>query len=136
MLHRPLTLGSAICPKRKAILKCSEEEVATKKPASAKRGRKATEPVKPRIYGRPRNAVQSHKEATSDSEDVVRKKCASRTEPDTEQRKDKAANDSDSSIPGLGRNTNNVAQSPDSRISGDHTALEPAVATSCMSSPP
>jgi hypothetical protein len=122
MLHRPLTLGSAICPQRKAILQCSEEEVATKKPASAKRGRKATEPVKPRIYGRPRNAVQSYKEATPDSEDVVPKKQASLTE----QRKDEAANDSDSSIPGLGRKPNDVAQRPNSRISRYHTALETA----------
>jgi hypothetical protein len=115
MLHRPLTLGSAIRPQRKAIVQSSEEEVATKKPAAAKekpaaakekpaaakekpaaakRGRKAAEPVKPRTSGRPRNAVQSYKEATPDSEDVVPKKRASRTK----QRKEEAAEDSDSSI--------------------------------------
>jgi hypothetical protein len=101
MLHRPLTLGSAIRPQPKASLQSSEEEVVTKKPAAAKekpaaakRGRKATEPVKPRTSGRSRNAVQSYKEATPDSEDVVPKKRASRTK----QRKDEAAEDSDSSI--------------------------------------
>jgi hypothetical protein len=63
--------------------------------------------------------------ATSDSKDVVPKKRASHTEERKDS--DEATNDSDSSIPGLGRNTNNVAQGPDSRISGDHTALETAV---------